>query len=248
MRNKERRTIKPNMPFVSFSRACAMCSIVFALFLISACATAISQLPPKPPKYVYREEKTELRSVNSLWTDTASLYEDVKARRLNDLVTINVVENITGSGKADTSTNRKSTLDASVQSFFGVPTNLGLKNLFGHGNTFSPEVQGSAENDFKGSGATTREGTLVGTITAKVVEVLPNNNLVLEASKEITINNEKQILVLRGIIRPDDILVDNTVLSSRVADAQVYFVGDGVIQDKQRQGWLVRVLDNVWPF
>jgi flagellar L-ring protein precursor FlgH len=229
-------------------RMLALCSALCSFCLVYGCATAISQLPPKPPKYVYREQKAESRSVNSLWSDRASLYEDVKARRLNDLVTINVVENITGSGTADTSTSRKSTLDASVQSFFGVPTNLGLKNLFGHGNTFSPEVQGSAQDDFTGSGATTRQGTLVGTITAKVVEVLPNDNLVLQASKEITINNEKQILVLRGIVRPDDILVDNTVLSSRVADAQVYFVGDGVIQDKQRQGWLVRVLDNVWPF
>jgi flagellar L-ring protein precursor FlgH len=190
----------------------------------------------------------EQHTVNSLWNDNASLYEDFKARRLNDLVTINVVENIAGSGTADTNTNRKSTLDVNVNKFFGVPLDLNAKNIFGHGNAFSPEVKGSAENDFKGSGATTREGKLIGTITARIVEVMPNNNLVLEASKEITINNEKQILILRGMIRPDDILVNNTVLSSRIADAQVYFVGDGIIQDKQRQGWLVRVLDNVWPF
>lgn len=216
-------------------------------FLLVACATT-PQLPPHPPKYVHQEEKVEQSSSNSLWRDTASLYEDLKARRLNDLVTIRVVENITGSGKADTSTNRQSSLDVGVDKFFGAPLNLSLNNFYGKGNTFSPEVKGSAESDFKGSGETTREGKLVGTITAKVVEVMPNNNLVLEARKEITINNEKQILILRGMIRPDDIAVDNTVLSSRIADAQVFFVGDGVIQDKQRQGWLVRILDNIWPF
>lgn len=222
---------------------------IFCLVLFStSCMMTKVQLPPSPPKYVYTDEKIEHPSPNSLWRDTASLYEDVKARRLNDLVTIRVVENITGSGKADTSTNKASSLDVGVEKFFGAPLDLNAKNLFGHGNAFSPGVKGSASDDFKGSGTTTREGTLVGTITAKVVEVMPNNNLILEARKELTINNEKQILVLRGMIRPDDILVDNTVLSSRISDASIYFVGDGIVQDKQRPGWLVRILDNVWPF
>ncbi len=222
--------------------------LIAFIFLFSACATTKVELPPEPPKYVYENRVAEHPALNSLWRDSASLYEDPKARRLNDLVTIRVVENITGSGKADTNTNKKSSLDVSVEKFFGVPTNLGLNNLYGKGNTFSPSVKGSAENDFQGSGETTREGRLVGTITAKVVEVMPNNNLVLEARKEITINNEKQILILTGVIRPDDILVDNSVVSSRVADAKVYFVGDGVVQEKQKPGWLVRILDDVWPF
>ncbi len=222
--------------------------LIAFIFLFSACATTKVELPPEPPKYVYENRITEYPAVNSLWRESASLYEDPKARRLNDLVTIRVVENIIGSGKADTNTNKKSSLDVNVEKFLGVPTNLGFNNLYGKGNTFSPSVKGSAENDFQGSGETTREGRLVGTITAKVVEVMPNNNLILEARKEITINNEKQILILTGVIRPDDILVDNSVLSNRVADAKVYFVGDGVVQEKQKPGWLVRILDDVWPF
>ncbi len=221
--------------------------LILLLFLFTACATT-KELPSPPPKYVHREGREEKFSANSLWRDTASLYEDIKGRRLNDLVTIKVVENITGSGKADTNTNKQSSLDVGVDEFWGVPLNLNLDNFYGKGNTLSPKVKGSAESDFKGSGETTREGKLVGTITAKVVEVMPNNNLVLEARKEITINNEKQILILKGMIRPDDIAVDNTVLSSRISDAQVFFVGDGIIQDKQYQGWLVRVLDKIWPF
>jgi len=215
--------------------------------LVAACATT-PELPPPPPKYVYQEERSVEATTNSLWRDTASLYEDIRARRLNDLVTIKVVENISGSGKADTSAGRKSTLDAGVDSIFGIPLNLNLNNLYGKGNTFSPTVKGSMKDDFTGSGETTREGKLIGTITAKVVEVMPNGNLVLEARKEITINNEKQLLILRGMIRPDDVAVDNTVLSDRVADAEVYFVGKGIIQDKQGPGWLVRFIDKVWPF
>ena len=223
----------------------ALCPMLYALFLFS-CAT-IPDLPPPPPKYV-QEEKAEPPSINSLWRNTASLYEDVKARRLNDLVTIMVVENISGSGKADTNTGRESTLDANVDDFFGAPPNLNLQNLYGQGYTFSPTVAGSMKDDFKGTGETNREGKLVGTITAMVVEVMPNGNLVLESRKEITINNERQFLVLRGTIRPYDIASDNTVLSNRVADARVYFVGNGVVQEKQSPGWLVRIMDRVWPF
>jgi flagellar L-ring protein precursor FlgH len=221
-----------------------LCLLLYT-FLFFACATP--DLPPAPPKYVY-EEKVEPSTTNSLWRDTASLYEDVKAQRLNDLVTIRVVENISGSGKADTDTSKESTLDADVEDFFGAPHDFNLNNFWGQGRPFSPSVKGFMQNDFKGSGETNREGKLIGTITAKVVEVMPNSNLVIESRKEITINNEQQFLVLRGMIRPYDIAADNTVLSTRVADAQIYFIGKGVVQDKQSPGWLVRVLDRVWPF
>ena len=77
---------------------------------------------------------------------------------------------------------------------------------------------------------------------------MPNGNLVLEARKELTINSETQILVLTGMVRPDDVTSDNTVFSNKIADARVYYVGDGVLQEKQSPGWFVRVLDHVWPF
>lgn len=218
--------------------ACMICIVLFA------CATP--KLPPPPPKYVYQEPKPlTVQPMNSLWRDTAGLFEDPRARRLNDLITVRVFENISASGKADTSAKRSSSLDAGVQDFFGLPLSASVnKGRF----MLTPSIAGSMEDDFKGSGATTREGKLVGTITAKVVEVMPNGNLVIESRKDITINNEKQTLVFRGMVRPDDIATDNSVVSSRVADAEIYFVGDGVIQNKQRPGWLVRLLDKIWPF
>jgi flagellar L-ring protein precursor FlgH len=232
-------------------RSCFILS-VFSCFLILSCAST-PKLPPPPPRYVYtvnrpETSRTSAPGANSLWHETASLYEDVKARRLNDLITINVVENISGSGTADTSATRKSSSDASVDSILGIPTNLNLANLWGKGNGFSPTVSGGLQNDFKGSGATTRAGNLIGTITAKVVEVMPNGVLAIESRKDITINNERQTLILRGMVRPDDIATDNSVLSSRVADAEVYFVGDGVVQSKQDTGWFAKILDRVWPF
>jgi len=220
--------------------------------MLSSCAST-PKLPPPPPKYVYAVPKASeappvVAGGNSLWRDTASLYEDARARRLNDLITINVVENISGSGTADTKAGRNSSSAAGIDNFFGVPTNFNLPNVWGNGNGFSPKVGGSLKDSFAGTGATNRAGKLVGTITAKVVEVMPNGTLSLESRKEITINNEKQVLVLRGMVRPDDIANDNSILSSRVADAEVFYVGDGIVQRKQDEGWLTKILDTVWPF
>lgn len=220
--------------------------LYFAISVASCASTP--QLPERPPKYIYQEERIIKSATNSLWVERASLYEDTRARRLNDLVTIRVIETIAGSGKADTVTTRKSEIDAGVDTIFGIPNDLNFKNLFGRGNTFSPSVKGAMQNEFQGTGETNREGRLIGTITAKVVEVMPNGNLIIESRKDITINNEKQILVLRGMIRTEDVAVDNTVLSNKVADAEIFFVGDGVLQEKQKPGWLARFIDRVWPF
>jgi flagellar L-ring protein precursor FlgH len=225
------------------------------LFLMYGCATPSANLPPPPPKYVQpMEENIVHSSTNSLWNDSANIFEDTKARRLNDLVTISIEENLSGSGTADTNTSRDSSLDNSLTNLFGMNKDFNLhnvsllKDLFKGSNIFDPSVAGSGKSDFKGKGDTNREGKLVANITAKVVEVMPNGNLMLEARKELTINNEKQILVLTGLVRPDDIDSNNSVLSSKIADAQIYYVGDGVIQDKQSPGWLVRIMDKVWPF
>ncbi|MDA8389118.1 MAG: flagellar basal body L-ring protein FlgH [Nitrospiraceae bacterium] len=230
----------------------ALCSgVLFCSILVASCAFT-PKLPPPPPKYVYHEPYTAPARTypnNSIWmARQASLYEDLRAKRLNDLVTIDVLENITGSGTADTDASRKSSLDASVTGLFGAPLDLGLSNLYGRGNTFSPSASGSMTNSFKGSGTTDRTGTLVGTITAKVVQVMPNGNLVLEARKEITINNEKQLLIFQGMARPYDIASDNTIPSTRITDEKVYFVGEGVVQEEQGPGWLGRFLQKVWPF
>jgi len=213
--------------------------------LLSAC----SSLPTPSPRYIQPKADSlpaaPQASANSLWRDTASLYEDNKARRLNDLVTINVNENVTGSGAADTNTSKTSSVGGGVTNIFGMPLSASVnKGRY----KLTPSLAATWADDFKGKGGTNRTGNLVGTITAKVVEVMPNGNLVLESRKELTINNEKQILILKGMVRPDDIATDNTILSSRVADAEVFFVGDGVLQEKQRPGWLGRIVGAVWPF
>ena len=239
--------------FFGFQRY-ALCSMLFAL-LLAGCASPSAKLPDPPPKFVYEmEEPQKNTSANSLWSDTGNIFEDRKARRLNDLVTIIISESLSGSGAADTDTSRESSLDVTLDELLGMNKTFdihkikGIEKLYQSGQVFKPEIKGSAKSDFKGSGDTNREGSLAAIVTAKVVEVMPNGNLILEARKELTINDEKQILVLAGMARPDDIESDNTIMSTKLADARVFYIGDGVIQDKQRPGWLVRIVDNVWPF
>ncbi|ACI20513.1 MULTISPECIES: flagellar basal body L-ring protein FlgH [Thermodesulfovibrio] len=207
-----------------------------------------------PPKYYPEPPQTQVASEGSLWRNKASLYEDKKARRVNDLVTILINESTSAQKTASTTASRDSSTNYGLDTFFGMNTDFNIHNLplingfYKAGNVFSPSVKGSATSDFKGDGDTARTGKITGTITAKVVEVLPNGNLVIESRKEVIVNNEKEILVLRGIIRPDDISQSNTILSQYVADAQIYLVGEGTLGDKQSQGWLVRFLDKIWPF
>ncbi len=221
--------------------------LLFSLVLWG-CATTTTKLPPEPPRYVYSEEALRPPSMNSLWIDRASLFEDNKARRLNDLLTVKIVENISGSGDADTSLSKSSETETGITELLGIPTDLNLENLYGKGNTFSPSVNSQFDMSFQGSGKTSRKSRLIGTVTAKVVEVMPNGNLRIEGRKEIILNNERQILIISGIVRPEDIESDNTVLSTRLTDTKIYYLGKGVIQEVQSPGWLGRIINRVWPF
>jgi flagellar L-ring protein precursor FlgH len=206
-----------------------------------------------PPKYYATRESETVSPDGSLWKDAASLYEDRKARRVNDLLTILIAENVSATNTASTNDSRDSSASYAVADLFGANTDFGiqglplLKKLY-PATKFTPTASGSSKSSFAGKGDTSRKGTITATITAKVVEVMPNSNMVVESRKEVIVNNEKQIVVLRGIVRPDDISTTNTIISTYVADAQIYLVGDGVLADKQSQGWLVRALDSVWPF
>ncbi|RMG67000.1 MAG: flagellar basal body L-ring protein FlgH, partial [Nitrospirae bacterium] len=205
--------------------------IALLALLAEACAPSTHSLPPPSPAYIktstVQAYKPQSQSPGSLYQERASLFEDQRARRLNDLVTVLIVEKVSGTKKAATAAGRDSSIDAGITSFFGAPLDFNQTNLFGKGHAFSPEVKSSIANDFSGSGETSREGSIKGTITARVVDVLPNGNLVIESRKEITLNFEKQVLVLKGIIRPEDISNANTIESTRIADAQIYLVGEG---------------------
>lgn len=190
------------------------------------------------------------KTVGSLWQEEngrAYLYEDLRAMRVGDILTIKIVEKHAGSKSADTKAERESTLNNSLAGsalgYIGIPgVRLGAEALRGLG------VDANSKNKFGGKGATSRADTLTGTISTIVTEVLPNGDLRIEGKREVTVNSETQLMSISGIVRRVDVDTKNTVLSSAIADAKIEYSGLGVVDDVQRPGWLVRVLDWVSPF
>jgi flagellar L-ring protein precursor FlgH len=171
------------------------------------------------------------------------LFVDRKARQINDIITIRIVESATASGEATTETERESSVSGSLEALFGFEKTL-------QNNGLNPEavVSTSLSSGFDGSGTTARKNSLRATITAVVREVFANGNLYIEGTKEVVINNERQYIIISGVIRPEDIQTDNSITSDLIADARVVYSGTGALADKQRPGLLGRLLDVVWPF
>ncbi|NLY55483.1 MAG: flagellar basal body L-ring protein FlgH [Firmicutes bacterium] len=170
-----------------------------------------------------------LSQARSLWNagGGASLFTDHKAAGPGDLVTIIIVEQAQATQNATTSAEKAGSI--------GLGPGLGiLRNVL-------PEITGSGGDKVSASGKTSRGGSLNAKVTVKVVEVLENGNFLLEGRQEIMINGEKQEIKLTGIVRPQDIMADNTVLSTFVADANIVYLGDGPIGDRQTPGILSRL-------
>jgi len=169
-------------------------------------------------------------AASSLWGGE-SLFTDKKARRVGDLVTLIIVEQAEATHSASTGSSKGASLNIGPWS--------GIISDF-------PSLGGSASDRFEAGGTTRRGGSLRAQMTAKVVEILPNGNLVIEGRQGISINDERQELIVSGIVREQDIRPDNTVLSTYLADAQITFTGTGAIGNKQTPGLLTTLFG--WLF
>jgi flagellar L-ring protein FlgH len=165
---------------------------------------------------------------------------DRRARRVNDLVTVRVVESISASGKADSNLTKNSAASASVPNLFGLESKLP--------SAIDPTklANVAADSKFSGAGATTRTGDLTAVMTVRVAEVLPNGDLVLEGAHEIVINGDRQMIVMTGVARPADVLPDNSILSTQVGQMSVRYFGNGLIKDSLRPGVLIRILNKIF--
>jgi flagellar L-ring protein precursor FlgH len=184
-------------------------------------------------------------SVGSLFSDgVGGFLEDTRAVRVGDLVVIQLDEDADATGESSTSLKRDNKLKLGIEAVLGIVP--AIQKAY-------PSIDPTkllaflTESDFKGEGDTKRRGTLSGSIAVRVVKEMPNGDLYLEGTKVMLINNEEYHLYLSGLTRPSDIGPDNTVQSTRIADAQIEFTGRGDIADQQRKGWLSRTLDDVNP-
>ena len=218
---------------------------------------AFQQMPPPsmtaPAPVVSTEDNG-----GSLWQVRSSfngLFIDTKARNIGDIVTVKIEESAQATNRANTETERSSGLEAGIDKLFGIEAwwqneilpdvddNIPKIDPFGN-----PSVKGSISSDFKGDGETSRSGNLEAYITCRVVDVMANGNLKIVGTREVMVNNENQLIILSGVIRPRDISDTNIILSTFISDAKIAYSGSGVVDDRQRPGWLANLLNNAWPF
>ena len=168
-----------------------------------------------------------------------SLFADHKASQIGDAVTILIVEASSAVNGAETSTARDSKLGVSG----GYQNDAVFRNTPVGGGL---GVSGSSTNGFKGSGSTSTKGSVQAKLSAKIIEIDDNGNLMIEGTRNIVINKEEQIIKVSGTIRPQDIGPDNTIYSYNISDAVISYKGEGSVSDVQKPGWFTRFLH--WLF
>lgn len=169
------------------------------------------------------------------------LWEDVKAQHVGDLLTVVLTESTAASKSANTTTTKETTIDTGMPIVFGGPVPRAGRELLNN------EIESGTE--FAGSGDSNQSNSLQGTITVTVADVLPNGNLLVRGQKKVWLNQGEEFVQIAGIVRPEDIRADNTVLSTRVANAHITYAGRGAVADVNAQGWLTRFFNSVfWPF
>jgi flagellar L-ring protein precursor FlgH len=207
--------------------------------LLGACATVSPRVSFEDarPQPVPIPQPQGMPSEGAIFSDGAgiALFEDAKARNIGDLVTILLIERTQAQKSAETSTTKDSSVDVTDITVLGrsVGVNTG--------------INGSRSS--AGSGESKQSNQLSGSLTAVVVGRLPNGLLQVRGEKQIELNQGSETMFIDGVVRPIDILANNTVSSDRVANARVSYKGRGALADANAQGWLSRFFNSPWfPF
>ena len=182
----------------------------------------------------------------SLWRDDIShaMYADKRGTGIGDILTIVVQENTTANKSNETKTERQSSLNAAISSFLYSPTASGLLTKGGQ----LPAMAYTSDHKHDGTGAINNSESIVAHVAVRIMDVLPNGNFVVEGKRDTSFGGEKQTIILRGVVRADDVNSDNTVLSYNVADATIQIIGKGTVTDSTNKGWFNRVWDKINPF
>ena len=209
---------------------------------------------PKPPepspldKYItdaYREGTSPeaAHPLGSMWSQNAMLSNlglDLRASRVNDLVTIVVNETFSAVASGDVKTQRQSTAASSINALGGLTKAKGPWTNLANTNT---------QTQLQGTGETSRGAVLTANLSARVTNVLPNGYLVIEGTKRVQVSSENQIVTVRGVIRPVDLIPPNTIPSNLIAQMEIQVNGKGVINDSiHRPNFLYRLLLGILPF
>jgi flagellar L-ring protein precursor FlgH len=184
---------------------------------------------------------------DSLWLDgnaSRSMFSDKKARAVGDILTVLIQENNGATRQNNTTTSKKASVNAAIASLLYAPSVSGLLTKKGT----LPALNVNSDTEFNGGGQINNQETITAQMAVRVIDVLPNGNMVIEGRLHTAFSGEKQDAILRGVVRYDDIAANNTVFSYNIADAAIQFISKGTITDNQKKGWFMKVWDKVSPF
>ncbi|MBS3964554.1 MAG: flagellar basal body L-ring protein FlgH [Methylomonas sp.] len=169
------------------------------------------------------------------------LFEDYSARRVGDILTIQLRESTSARKQADSSETKEANVSVTAPTLFG----MAAKTVLGR----SLETEVNANRSFQGQGDTQQSNRLTGNISVTVTEVLPSGNLKVRGEKRVTLSDGDEYIRVSGIVRPIDIDASNSLPSSKLADATIMYTGEGAMADSAKVGWIGRVLLSPWfPF
>jgi len=169
------------------------------------------------------------------------LFEDNKARRVGDVLSIIFNEATQANKAADLSQEKQNSMSFTAPSLYGMAVSTMT------GSDLKTTV--ASDNKFTGTGKADQSNSLTGNISVTVIELLPNGDLKVRGEKRVTLNQGDEYVRLSGIVRPIDIDPSNTVSSDKVADATIMYTGNGSMADASKMGWLSRILNSAWiPF
>ena len=182
----------------------------------------------------------------SLWRGelSSSMYADKRGLNVGDILTIAISENSTANKNNDNSTEKKSSLSAAITSFLYPAGASGALTKNGQ----LPAMAFNSDHIHNGNGTISDSETIVAQIAVRITDVLPNGNLVIEGKRETSFSGEHQTIILRGVVRSNDVASNNTVFSYNVADATIQIIGKGTVTDSQNKGWFNRLWDKINPF
>lgn len=215
-------------------------SVAFVVALVTGCASTVPVLMPdtEPSYQRLQEQLLGFQQQGAIYQAgyELSLYQDVKARRVGDILTVLLVEETSGQNSSDNSVNQSTAMNIGVPTFGG----SSRPNMF---------VDLNSENAFNGQSGSSQSNRLSGSVSVTVHMVMPNGNLVVEGEKSIRINQGNEYIRLQGVVRPMDIDAFNTVYSTQVADARISYGGKGTNAHNTTPGWAAKILFSpIWPF
>lgn len=170
-----------------------------------------------------------------------SLYSDVKARRVGDIITVSLEENTSATKSAGTTTSKESALDVNpIIGLGGNAVNIGSQSI---------QLGVDSSNEFTGDASANQSNNLSGDISVTVMKVFPNQNLLVRGEKWLTLNNGNEYIRLTGVVRPADISPTNEIVSTKIANARIQYSGTGTFASAQKEGWLTKFFSSeYWPF